>query len=116
DAEQIGRVMKNVLANALDAMERVSRRELSIVLRSAGSDLAIEFRDTGSGFDPEALRRVFEPYFTTRGDRGGTGLGMAIASRIVSDQGGTIRAEGALGRGASITIVLPRSGPPADRA
>ena len=116
DAEQLGRVMKNVLANALDAMERVTRRELSVAMRTIGPDLAITFRDTGSGFDAEALRRVFEPYFTTRGDHGGTGLGMAIAYRIVTEHGGTIRAEGAPGRGASITIVLPASGPPSDRA
>ncbi|HEX4826418.1 MAG TPA: ATP-binding protein [Candidatus Polarisedimenticolaceae bacterium] len=111
DVEQLGRVFKNVVANALDAMERSSRRELAVAMRRTGSDLAIEFRDTGSGFDAEALRRVFEPYFTTRGDHGGTGLGMAIAYRIVTDHGGTIRAEGAPGRGAAITILLP-----ADRA
>ena len=68
-------------------------------------------RDSGVGLPPEALRRIFEPYFTTRSDRGGTGLGMAIAHRIVTEHGGTIQAEGAPGRGATITIRLPVDGP-----
>jgi signal transduction histidine kinase len=66
-----------------------------------------EVRDSGPGFDPEALRRIFEPYFTTRGDRGGTGLGMAIAHRIATEHGGSIRAEAAPGGGALVTLTLP---------
>lgn len=113
DAEQIGRVLKNVIANALDAMESAAERRLTVILRiapgSPGREAAeIVVRDTGAGFEPEALRRVFEPYFTTRGDRGGTGLGMAIAYRIVSEHRGTIRVGGAPGRGATIAILLPR--------
>src|SRR5207245_1912463 len=72
----------------------------------------IEIRATGVGFEPEALRRVFEPYFTTRAERGGTGLGMAIAYRIVTDHGGRILAGGAPGRGAAVTVRLPVEGPP----
>ena len=71
----------------------------------------IEVRDSGSGFSPEAIRRLFEPYFTTRADRGGTGLGMAIAHRIVTDHGGSIQAVGSSGRGAIVTIHLPSPAP-----
>jgi signal transduction histidine kinase len=126
DAEQIGRALKNILANALDALEDAApqrERRLSIALRpivvpqgGARARFAeIEVRDTGAGLEPEALRRIFEPYFTTRAGRGGTGLGMAIAYRIVTEHGGRILADGAPGRGAAITLRLPVGGPPATR-
>jgi nitrogen fixation/metabolism regulation signal transduction histidine kinase len=117
DAEQIGRVLKNVIANALDALEPVTNRRLSIALRDredsrGGAGLEIEVADSGVGLSPALAQRMFEPYVTTRAERGGTGLGLAIAERIVSEHGGTIRARGEPGRGATITIRLPAVGPP----
>lgn len=115
DAEQIGRVLKNVVTNAIEALEPVSDRRIRVLMRTEtgprGRIATIEMHDSGIGFAPEALRRVFEPYFTTRSDRGGTGLGMAIAYRIVTEHGGTIQAGGAPGQGATITIRLPVMGP-----
>jgi signal transduction histidine kinase len=116
DAEQIGRVLKNVVANALDAMEEAGERRLTVTLRAEGDGVAFSVRDTGRGFDPEALRRVFEPYFTTRSGRGGTGLGMAIARRIAVEHGGTLTASGAPGSGATITLSVPVSVLPPEAA
>ena len=121
DAEQIGRVLKNVVSNALDAMQTVTDRHLEITVRrvegtrrgAAVHYAEVAVRDNGAGFTPDTLRRVFEPYFTTRSGSGGTGLGMAIAYRIVADHGGTIRAGEAPGGGATITMRLPIDGPPA---
>lgn len=121
DAEQIGRVLKNVVSNALDAMGTTTDRHLEITVRRvegrrrgvATRYAEVAVRDNGPGFTPDALRRVFEPYFTTRGGRGGTGLGMAIAYRIIADHGGTIRAGETPGGGATITMRLPIDGPPA---
>lgn len=111
DPEQIGRVLKNVLSNALDALEPVSDRRLSLLVRLAPGGVKpaaeIQVHDQGVGFEPEALRRVFEPYFTTRAARGGSGLGMSIAHRIVTEHGGTIQVRGAPGQGATILIRLP---------
>ena len=111
DAEQIGRVLKNVIANALDAMEGATERTLAVAVRREGDRVAFVVGDTGRGFDAETLRRVFEPYFTTRADGGGTGLGMAIAKRIAVEHGGTLTASGAPGRGATITLTVPVNGP-----
>lgn len=121
DAEQIGRVLKNIVSNGLDAMTAVTQRRMAITVRriDAGQrgavvpSVEIDIRDSGPGFTDEALRRVFEPYFTTRSGRGGSGLGMAIAYRIVTDHGGTIRAGAGAGGGAAITLRLPLAGPPA---
>lgn len=116
DAEQLSRALKNVLANALDAMEPVTQRKLAIAVRKGesphGARAVLTVRDTGVGFEADARRRIFEPYFTTRADRGGTGLGMAIVYRIVADHAGTIEADGRPGRGATITITIPVNGPP----
>ncbi len=116
DAEQLGRVLKNVIANALDAMEEASVRTLSITLGQVGDRVTFVVRDSGRGFDAESLRRVFTPYFTTRADRGGTGLGMAIARRIAVEHGGSLAAAGQPGRGATITLTLPIAGPAAQGA
>lgn len=111
DAEQLGRVLKNVIANALDAMEPVDQRTLKISVRPQRSVepelLSIQIQDSGVGVTAELARRAFEPYFTTKHGRGGTGLGMAIAARIIAEHGGTIQIEGAPERGAMVTIVLP---------
>jgi nitrogen fixation/metabolism regulation signal transduction histidine kinase len=115
DAEQIGRALKNVIANALDAMEEAADRALSVGVRSEGDRVVFAVRDTGRGFDAETLRRVFEPYFTTRADHGGTGLGMAIARRIAVEHGGSLTASGAPGQGATITLTLPIAGPSSER-
>ncbi len=125
DPEQIGRALKNVLANALDSMDALGPdgdRRLEITLRrivsvrgGVRSPFAeIEIRDSGVGLDAESQRRIFEPYYTTRSERGGSGLGMAIAYRIVTDHGGRIQAAGAPGRGATITMRLPIREPATD--
>jgi two-component system nitrogen regulation sensor histidine kinase NtrY len=116
DAEQIGRVIKNVVANALDAMEGTGERTLAVTVRTEGDRVAFAVRDTGRGFDDDTLRRVFEPYFTTRAGGGGTGLGMAIARRIAVEHGGSLTAAGALGKGATITLTVPIEGKPPEAA
>jgi signal transduction histidine kinase len=116
DAEQLGRALKNVIANALDAMEGAAERTLNLAVRGEGDRVSFAVSDTGRGLDPETLRRVFEPYFTTRADRGGTGLGLAIAQRIAVEHGGSLTASGAPGRGATITLAVPREGPPPEDA
>jgi signal transduction histidine kinase len=90
-------------------------RHLTVTLRAAARGCEeIEVRDTGAGLGPEALRRVFEPYYTTRGERGGTGLGMAIVHRIVTEHGGSVSVRSA--GGAIVTLRLPAGGPPATAA
>jgi signal transduction histidine kinase len=66
-------------------------------------------RDSGPGFVPEDLPRIFEPFFTRR--RGGTGLGLAIAWKIVQEHHGSISADNAAGGGGIVTVRLPLAGP-----
>jgi signal transduction histidine kinase len=111
DPEQIGRAVKNVVLNAVDAMEGLPEQHLSISLAERGGYVEIAVRDRGPGIPADSRARVFEPYFTTRGERGGSGLGMAIVHRIVTEHGGEVRLGDAPGGGAEVVLRLPVRGP-----
>jgi signal transduction histidine kinase len=69
----------------------------------------VEVGDTGHGIPPENLKRVMEPFFTTKEEGKGTGLGLAICRRIVQEHHGTMEFESASGQGTTVRIVLPVS-------
>jgi nitrogen fixation/metabolism regulation signal transduction histidine kinase len=107
DPEQLGRALRNVVQNALDAMDGTTGASLEITLGGDASGRTVfRVRDTGPGFPRELLGRAFEPYVTTRRDHGGTGLGLAIARRIVVEHGGSISADNAGDGGAVVTITI----------
>jgi PAS domain S-box-containing protein len=104
DREQLRQVWLNLANNAMDAM--ADRGTLTVRWRPAGDDTTVvEFADEGAGMAPEVLPRVGEPFFTTK--RGGTGLGVAIAQRIVERHGGTLTFTSAPGRGTVAHVSLP---------
>lgn len=105
DRDQISRVFKNIVGNAVDAMAAARTRELYVETAIVDGYAEIRFADTGPGFASDAERRVFEPYFTTKSH--GTGLGMAISFRIVAEHGGEIVAENRSEGGARVTVRLP---------
>jgi PAS domain S-box-containing protein len=104
DGEQMRQVWLNLAANALEALG--GRGRLTVRWSARGGDqVSVEFHDDGSGIAPEDLRRVGEPFFTTK--RGGTGLGLAIAQRIVERHGGVLTLESVAGRGTTARVILP---------
>jgi two-component system, NtrC family, nitrogen regulation sensor histidine kinase NtrY len=108
DAEQLRRVFVNLIDNALGAlveMEGERRITISTTNDVARSLLIAEVTDTGHGIRSGDFKRLFQPYFSTRGT--GTGLGLAIVQRIVLEHRGRIRAEGNHPRGARFVIELP---------
>ena len=124
DAVLLGRALSNVVANALDALEGAAEKRLRIVLRQNPGEPAppgaarppacesIEVRDSGPGFAKEVIGRMFEPYVTTRAEKGGTGLGLALVHRVVYEHGGTVTAGTSVEGGARVTLELPIAGPP----
>ena len=104
DANQMEQVFFNLLKNALEAMK--DGGTVSIVLDSDDQDVSVSFRDNGIGMDAEQLAHLFEPYRTTK--EKGTGLGLMVSKRIVTEHGGTIAAESAPGEGTAFTVTLPR--------
>jgi two-component system nitrogen regulation sensor histidine kinase NtrY len=108
DAEQLRRVFVNLIDNALGAladMEGERRITIATANDSARSLLIAEVIDTGRGIRSGDFKRLFQPYFSTRGT--GTGLGLAIVQRIVLEHRGRIRAEANHPRGARFVIELP---------
>ena len=105
DADQLKRVLLNVVNNALEAMEG---RTGEIVARTEAQDSVVVFsvRDDGPGM--EDVERIFEPHYTTKVK--GTGLGLAIARQIVEEHGGRIAASSEIGRGSKVTIEIPAAG------
>ena len=108
DRFRIVQVFRNIFENSLAACPDPVRIELDCSAASDGaqSGVRILVRDNGPGMAMEQKRRIFEPFFTTKTK--GTGLGMAIAQRIVETHGGTISVEDN-GPGATILIVLPQA-------
>ena len=108
DAEQMRRAFVNLIDNALAALvDTEGERRITIVTihDHVRSLLIAEVSDTGHGIRPADFKRLFQPYFSTRGT--GTGLGLAIVQRIVLEHYGRIRAERNYPRGAKFIIELP---------
>jgi PAS domain S-box-containing protein len=105
----IEQVVENLLRNAAEASS--AGGTIDVYTETNGNSILIVVRDQGAGIPPDALRRVREPFFTTRRNRGGTGLGLSIADSIVTDHNGTLRFQTAPGKGTTVTIELPKSWP-----
>ena len=108
DSEQLRRVFVNLIDNASNALSGLDgERAIKITTRfDSGPNLLIaEVVDTGHGIRPDDFKRLFQPYFSTRGS--GTGLGLAIVQRIILEHRGRIKAEANYPRGARFIIELP---------
>ena len=112
DCQQLRQVFLNLLTNASDAMTQGGTLTLRVAAcqsEHGGCAIVIEFADTGTGIKPDDLLKVWEPFFTTKGEGKGTGLGLAICRRIVEEHKGTINIESEVGQGTIVRITLPAS-------
>ncbi|GFK93795.1 Sensor protein ZraS [Fundidesulfovibrio magnetotacticus] len=108
DPEQLKEVLVNLFANAMDAMQgpgTITVDESEGFMEPMGRVAVLSVSDTGPGVPEEERERVFEPFHTTKEE--GTGLGLPIARRIVTEHGGSISLTQAKGGGAKFTITLP---------
>ena len=105
DAEQITQALGNLIKNAIEAMPDGGTLDISTQLVNGGK-IQIKVQDTGIGMSPETKAQIFEPYYTTKDT--GTGLGMAIVQRIVTDHDGEIFVESKEGIGTTVWIELFR--------
>lgn len=112
DETRLRQVFQNLLANALKFRSEAPPR-IRISAEPVGTDWTIHVRDNGRGFDPAMAERIFQPFQRLRTDTPGTGIGLAVARRIVRECKGTIRAESNGTDGATFILSL-RSAPRAD--
>jgi signal transduction histidine kinase len=109
DPGLLRQILINLLSNAFDAIERGGKVRLAARVEN-GDDVVITVSDTGAGIPADDLRRIFEPFYTTKGRGKGTGLGLAICRELVAALGGSISVESAPGRGSTFNVHLPRYG------
>jgi two-component system NtrC family sensor kinase len=105
DFGQIRQALVNILINACDAM--LQGGTLRVRSQAAGGRVEIVIEDTGIGISPENMKKVMDPFFTTK--EKGTGLGLSVVYGIVERHGGTLRLDSAPGRGTTVTISLPEA-------
>src|SRR6185503_14343344 len=114
EGSRLRQVVVNMLSNAYHALklkpaETVDRKLFRISARRTGKDgklVRVEFYDNGVGIKREDLNKVFDPFFTTRRENGGTGLGLSVSFGIVRDFGGTITVESEEGKFTRFIIEL----------
>ncbi|MFE8604134.1 trifunctional serine/threonine-protein kinase/ATP-binding protein/sensor histidine kinase [Archangium violaceum] len=119
-ADEIGRVIINLLENALHAVQARKAREgaeytpvITVSTRLAGDRMELRVRDNGTGIPAAVRERVFSPFFTTKAPGKGTGLGLSLSHNIiVQANGGTLTFESEEGRFTEFVVTLPRKAPP----
>ncbi len=102
---QLGQVFMNLLYNATQAIEKDGR----IVIRTnvVETTVVIEIEDNGKGMESEVMRKIFDPFYTTKPRGEGTGLGLSIACKIVERHGGKLTVTSVKGHGTSFRVSLP---------
>jgi len=102
---KLQQVFLNLFLNARDAMD--AGGTLTVHAWSEGGFARIDVADNGQGIAPEHLERIYDPFFTTKGARKGTGLGLAVTYGIVREHGGSIEVESRVGAGSRFRVELP---------
>ena len=109
DPTQLGQVVRNIAMNAAQSMPEGGSLNITAACEADGRYAAIRFRDVGVGIRDEDRERVFRPFVTTRTK--GTGLGLPIVQKIVTQHGGRVEVESTLGQGTCFSVFLPFDGP-----
>ncbi len=106
DSVQITRAIQNVIVNAIQAAAEI-KGAVSVSCERKEFYVDVRVHDTGPGMQAEQLQRIFEPYFTTKQNKSGTGLGLYITKKVIEDHNGSIKVDSVPGAGTTFTIRLP---------
>jgi len=96
-----------IVQNAIEATDGRKQHKLDIVGRSFGDNIELQFSDDCCGIAPENLGKIFEPFFSTKSDGKGMGLGLGIVQQILISCSGEIRVESQIGKGSTFFVTLP---------
>jgi PAS domain S-box-containing protein len=114
DSAQIQQCLMNLVFNAIDAMPKGGTMTVAGGVDVAAEQVWLEITDTGEGLETEDLPRIFEPFYSTKENGKGVGLGLSMVYGIVREHNGTVEVNSAPGQGATFRIKLPSSLPEAD--
>jgi polar amino acid transport system substrate-binding protein len=113
DRTGLEQVVLNLLQNACQSLPDPRRGvRISTYFDEEAAAVCIEVRDEGIGISEENLPRITDPFFTTRGEKGGTGLGLTVSDRIVRAHGGSLSFQSQVGGGTTVGVRLPAGGTP----
>src|SRR5208282_3773162 len=106
DADKLRQVFSNVIDNAIDAMEGVTgERRIEMSIQTGDAIASVRIRDNGCGIAPDKIGKIFNPFYTSK--ENGTGLGMAVAKKIIEAHSGTIKVDSRAGSGTEFTFSIP---------
>jgi two-component system, NtrC family, sensor kinase len=106
DPYKLRQVLINLITNSIHATG--SGGKITIMLEGMGEEVVLTVKDTGQGIPKENLKRIFEPFFSTKSPGKGTGLGLFVTRNIIEKLGGTIKVESRIGQGTSFSVKLPK--------
>ncbi len=109
---QIQQILMNLLINARQAMSSGGQLVIKLKQNSQTNSVDLSVRDYGPGIPQDKLRRIFEPFYSTKSGpdesgKGGTGVGLSTCKNIIEAHGGKIRVESSVGKGTCFTLMLP---------
>jgi two-component system NtrC family sensor kinase len=108
DPTWLEQAFRNLLANALDELRSIDTERRLLIRTSVTDDsVEVEVQDTGRGIPQSALKKVFEPFYTTKPPGKGTGLGLSICHGLIAEHGGRVYARNNAGAGAAFVVELP---------
>ncbi len=110
DRSSLVQIFLNLAENAITAIGKNGTLTIGVFHEKNGL-VTITVSDTGKGISPEDLPKIFEPFYTSRTDRWGAGLGLAITYGLIREMGGDIRVKSAVGKGTRFTLTLPVKAP-----
>ena len=105
DQSQLQQVLLNLMTNAIDAIIKDGRIQVSS--RREGDVILVDIADNGPGIPEDRQRKVFDPFYTTKDTGKGTGLGLWVSYDIIEKMGGTIRLKSQVGVGTTFTLAIP---------
>ncbi|MEE9392619.1 MAG: MASE1 domain-containing protein [Planctomycetota bacterium] len=103
DRLSLGRVLSNLIKNAVEAIPPGQQGRVAVGVERQGERVEVSVEDDGAGMDESTLSRVFEPYFSTKGEAG-VGVGLAVVKGLIERRGGDVRVESVSSRGTRVTL------------
>ena len=109
DRGQVSQVVMNMVNNSRDALKDRENKQIKISLTEETAMLRLDIADNGSGIPPQVLKRLFQPFVTSKPAGKGTGLGLSVCHGIIKNHGGDIKVTTAQNKGTTWHIYLPKA-------
>jgi signal transduction histidine kinase len=104
--ESLTKALENILSNAVEAMERMPKKEISVHLFEDEQGQHLKIKDSGEGIESANLNKIFDPFFTTRSFRNHMGLGLAVALGVIKEHNGSVEVVSERGQGTEVHITF----------